>query len=246
MRRLHSRVTRRSVRPVRSVGEPPVETPGSTLGSSTASGGRSAGDGGFTLIELLVVLAILGIVSVLGIPALLNSLHRAKVEGAAQQVAAFAQRARLEAIKRNRQTMLRADTTSQELFAFVDANGNRVQDADEDLLGRFALPALVSFRGAPEGTSDDKAPVDGFGGNPGPVFEPNGSVLTEGAIRVGDERGNVLEVRVVSAASGRMEIRKWLSAEMVVSSDPLAGSTPADTDAGWFARGEERRGWVWN
>lgn len=193
-----------------------------------------------------MVLAILGIVSVLGIPALLNSLHRAKVEGAAQQVSAFAQRARLEAIKRNRQTMLRADATSQELTAFVDANENRVRDADEELLGRFTLPALVSFRGAPAGNADDQTPVDGFGGNPGPVFEPNGSVLSEGAIRVGDERGNVLEVRVVSAASGRMEIRKWLDADMVVSSDPLAGSTPADTNAGWFARGEERRGWVWN
>lgn len=243
MRRLHSRVACRSVRPR---GEPRVETPGPTLGPSTASGGRSAGDGGFTLIELLVVLAILGLISVLGIPALLNSLHRAKVEGAAEQVSAFARRARLEAIKRNRQTMLRADTTSNELTAFVDVNQNRVRDTDEELLGRFTLPALVSFRGAPEGTSDDKAPVEGFGGNPGPVFEPNGSVLTEGAIRVGDERGNVLEVRVVSAASGRMEIRKWLSAQMVVSSDPLAGLAPADTDAGWFARGEERRGWVWN
>lgn len=243
MRRLHSRVACRSVRPG---GELRVETPGSTLGSSTAPGGRSASDGGFTLIELLVVLAILGLVSVLGIPALLNSLHRAKVEGAAEQVIAFARRARLEAIKRNRQTMLRADATSNELTAFVDVNQNRVQDADEELLGRFTLPALVSFRGAPEGTSDDKAPVEGFGGNPGPVFEPNGSVLTEGAIRVGDERGNVLEVRVVSAASGRMEIRKWLGADMVVSSDPLAGSAPADTDPGWYARGEERRGWVWN
>lgn len=201
---------------------------------------------GFTLIELLVVLAILGIVSVLGIPALLTSLHRAKVEGAAQQISAFAQRARLEAIKSNRQTMLRVDTTSQELFSFVDANENRVQDADEDLLGRFRLPALVEFRGAPGGSASDKLAVDGFGGIPGPVFEPNGSVLSQGAIRIGDDRGNVLEVRVVSAASGRMEIRKWLDADMVVSSDPLAGSTPADTNAGWFARGEERRGWVWN
>lgn len=192
------------------------------------------------------MLAVLAVVSVLGIPALLTSLHRAKVEGAAQQISAFGQRARLEAIKRNRQTMLRVDTASHELISFVDANENRVQDADEDLLGRFKLPALVEFRGAPAGTASDQLAVVGFSGNPGPVFEPNGSVLSEGAVRIGDDRGNVIEVRVVSAATGRMEMRKWLDANMVVSSDPLEGKTPADTSAGWYARGEERRGWVWN
>lgn len=207
---------------------------------------RTARDTGFTLIEMLVVVAIIGIIAVLGIPALIHSLYRAKVEGAAEQVSVLAQRARLEAIKRNRQTMLRADTARNEVTVFVDANENRVRDADEDLLGRFTLPALVSFRGATGGDANDALDILGFGGDLGPVFEPNGSVVAQGAIRIGDDRNNVLEVRVVSAASGRMEIRKWLAADMVVSSDPLAGTTPAETGAGWYGRGEEGRGWVWN
>lgn len=201
---------------------------------------------GFSLIELLVSLAVLAIIMVIGIPALLNSLHHAKLEGIVRQAATLAQRARLEAIKRNRTTMLFADTAKQEISAFVDTNGNRVQDLGEDTLGLLPLPNLVELKGATRGGANDALAIEGFGGDLGPVFQPDGSVLAEGAIRLADERNNALEIRVVSQATGRMEVRKWLDDSMDVSSNPLRDSGPTGTGPGWYAKGEAGRGWVWN
>jgi len=41
------------------------------------------------------------------------------------------------------------------------------------------------------------------------IFREDGSVLSTGAIRFADPRGNVLEVNVEPQATGRVEIRKY-------------------------------------
>ncbi len=56
---------------------------------------------GFTLIELLVVMAIIIVVSAASIPMGLNYVRHYKITGAAQGVAAQAQRARAQAVKLN-------------------------------------------------------------------------------------------------------------------------------------------------
>jgi|GEM_PF-6533157 len=187
----------------------------------------------------------MALIAVLGVPALVTTMRRAKLEGVARQAAALTQRARLEAIKRNQQTMVVANVAAGEVIAFVDENDDRVLTAGEEILNRLPLPNLVTLTGTTGGAAEDALPVEGFGGDGGPVFLVNGSVSDQGAIRFADERNNVLEVRIVSEASGRVEIRKWLDSTMDMSStDLLAG--PTGTPDGWYAKGDSDRGWVWN
>lgn len=211
------------------------------LHSSTRSGSTA----GFTILEALVVLVILAIIAALGVPALMTSLRQSKLEGIARQVASLTQRARLEAIKRNRQTMVTANTASGEIVVFVDANENRSFDASEEVVTRLGMPALVTLTGTTAGAAEDALPIEGFGGASGPVFLPNGAVEAQGAIRLADARDNVLEVRIVSEATGRVEVRKWLDSTMDLSATDLrAGAT--GTPDGWYAKGDAGRGWVWN
>lgn len=56
---------------------------------------------GFTLVEILVVIAIIAIVSAASIPMGLNYVRHYKIMGAAQGIAAQAQRARAQAVKLN-------------------------------------------------------------------------------------------------------------------------------------------------
>lgn len=179
---------------------------------------------GFTLVEVLVVLTVMLVIALLGIPALLNMVHRSKIEGITRQTAVLMQSARLEAIKTGRPAMVVANTLGNELFAFVDDATdppNQTFDAGEEVLGRFPLPRGVTFS-AP-GAQDA---INGFTLADGPIFQLDGSVIETGSLRVGDTRGNFLEIRVEPAATGRVGVLKWDGSQ-------------------WRAAGEGGKPWEW-
>lgn len=193
------------------------------------------------MVELLVALALMGILLSFGVPALINSLHRAKVMAAVREAANAATEARLEAVKRNRPAVLRAEVSDGSMVSFLDLDDDGVLDNGERVLKRFSLPVGLKFE-AP--SADPPAIAFPEGTPPGPVFRPNGSVESVGALRIADERDNYFEVRVEPAASAKITIRKWLDGE-ILSDDPLAGGTVA-SGTGWYAKGEGNRAWVWN
>ncbi len=174
-----------------------------------------------------MVVALVGIVATVGGPFLLRLVHRGKLEGAARQTAIRLRMARLEAIKQSRPTAMRIDRPARELVALFDDNGDGSFDPGERLLGRDRLPSGLDFK-AP---ADDPAPIAGFptsaGGNIGLVtFASDGSVDAAGGIRIGDGRGNFLEVRVEPRTTARIEVRKW-------------------DGAAWRAAGEGGSSWRW-
>ncbi len=198
---------------------------------------------GFTVIEMILVVAIIGIMATLGLPNLLRTLHRAKLEGIARETSVLMQMARSEAVRQNVPTVVRVDFTRNEVVAFADVDGpaagspsdmiynpvaGEVHRTTDYEIGRYMLPNRVLFE-APSGDPD--GPVKGFTpAGPGQValFNPNGSIEGLGAIRFADQRGNFLEVRVSPAATARVQVRKW---------DP-------DLSA-WHSRNQEDKPWVW-
>ena len=106
---------------------------------------------GFTLIEMIVTLAVLAVLLVIGYPALLNSIHRGKVETTLRQAAMEARAARLEAIRRSTRTYLQADFTNNRLVLWREstpptpAASPDFSATDDVLVRELPLPEGLHF-----------------------------------------------------------------------------------------------------
>lgn len=72
-----------------------------------------AGQRGFTLIEMVVAVAIIGIVSIVLYPSIMNSLETRKLENSTRQIVTTLQRAKFEAVKSRINHRVRFDFINQ-------------------------------------------------------------------------------------------------------------------------------------
>jgi prepilin-type N-terminal cleavage/methylation domain-containing protein len=182
---------------------------------------------GFTLIELIIVLALLGFMLVMGLPALLNMIHRSNVEGVVKQAAMEARGARLQAVKQSITTFVQADLTGNRVVVWRDAGAAGWTPGTDELLQELALPAGMSFGGP----ATDPAPTQGLPAENYLTFKSTGEADVAGGIRFNDGRGNYLELRVDPPATAKVTLLKW----------DATASPPA-----WKAQGENDKRWTWN
>ncbi|NLZ17265.1 MAG: prepilin-type N-terminal cleavage/methylation domain-containing protein [Desulfobulbaceae bacterium] len=119
---------------------------------------------GFTLTELLIVLAIIGTLTAVVLPSFFSMLPGIYLKGAVQQLYSDLQRAKIEAIKRNANTMmvftavdcaniaLGTPSPNGSYTVFIDDGGgdaakakNKVQDAGEVTLLTTTMPRHVAL-----------------------------------------------------------------------------------------------------
>ena len=189
---------------------------------------------GFTVLEMMVVVAVIGIISLMGLPALQNMILRSKHEGAARQISMLIHRAKMEAVKQSVSTVVAIDPAAQTVTAFADVNddgdfkfdpdgGADYRTTDYQIGGTFNLPAGISFKFHDDSTDPDDV-ASGFHVVPWSatnvaVFDSDGSVREVGAFRTGDLEKHYLEIRVDPQATARVEIRKWDGAEYLAQGD---------------------------
>ena len=199
---------------------------------------------GFTLVELLITLALMAILLLIAVGPLDKFMHRGKIEGVARQTSSLMHRARFEALQRNVPARVLADGPNRRVFAYVEMGGDGDFDAGVDReLGRYTLPAGVSFRAHAGGENDDAAMWNMLGDSGFQWVEFDGSgavvVATDAAcdklpaIRFADTRENYLEVHLASRATGRVELRKW------------DDGAPADCGTKYVTQGQNDRPWEW-
>jgi type II secretory pathway pseudopilin PulG len=184
--------------------------------------------GGFTIIELLIILVIVGLIAVLGFPALHRAIQRMRHEGFAREAAALARAARLQAIRNSTATYVEVDLTNRVLRSILETDGVAGPTDDDRVLRTLEVPGTVYFWGPGDAGPNGPAAIDGFGGQSWATFTARGAALDSGAFRLGDSAGrNFLEVRVDPPATARISLLRW------------DGST-------WRAQGEGGVSWKWN
>ena len=109
---------------------------------------------GFTLIELLIVLSMIGILSAIGLPVLMESSNRNGVWTASEAIASQVRQARLKAITRNSafRVVFNCPANRQYRVLIVDGtinDANRCQNTLQHDSGVLTLPANVDFGAVP-------------------------------------------------------------------------------------------------
>lgn len=106
--------------------------------------GPVTGASGFTLIELMVTVAVLAILATLAAPSFNNLIHSNRLTGAANDLVAAFQVARMEAIRRGESVVICpssdgavcSGTDWSRFIVFSDANGNHQVNAPADVVLR--------------------------------------------------------------------------------------------------------------
>ena len=184
---------------------------------------------GFSMIELLVTLVLIGVLALLGYPALLDMLERQKMISTTHETASVLRLARLTAVKRSIDVKVTADYASNVLVAYRDLDDDNVSDPTDETIATAALPSKVFFWGPPDMTPGGAAASTFPAATV--TFQAAGSASDTGAFRLRGKNEDYFEVRVEPAATGRVSIRKWGGGDLL-------------TD--WWQNGEAGHKWVWN
>lgn len=180
---------------------------------------------GTSLPEIVVVVALVSLLSAVGVPVLTHAASEARAQSAARYLATRIQVARLEAARRGTHVAMRFETHAQgrRFSLYVDGNGNGVRGtdiasgidwalgpsdalsdhfADADLRIAFATPGIDG--GPAMGSGDD--PVR-LGSGALLSWSPLGS-SSSGTLYVAGPRGPQWAVRVLGA-TGRVRVLRF-------------------------------------
>jgi type IV fimbrial biogenesis protein FimT len=148
-------------------------------------------DAGFTLIEMVIVIAVIGILAAIVIPNFLAYREGARIRGAAGNLRADFEMAKLRAIKDN--AMVGMEFNADSYRVYVDLNDNDTLDAGERILSNTTFPPGVTMsattfpgsrmefnsRGVPNGNSGTVSLVNTSGTQIDVIVSTFGRIRTE-------------------------------------------------------------------
>lgn len=190
---------------------------------------------GFTFVELLVIITLIGIAVLIGIPALQNYLNRAKVEGTMRNTMLAFRTARYEAIKRSQTVTVEGHLTDGWVDAYIDVDGNPgfnpgAGDIEVQPRWRIDYPVTFQFPSGAVPANEVESDWETGTGTFAVLFQNDGSVANDGFIRMGDQRGNFIQIDIEPAATAKMSRSKWYQPE---------------APNGWLEWGQEGVAWKW-
>ncbi len=152
---------------------------------------------GFTLIELMAVVAIVGIISSMGFPALIDMINEQKLTAQTNNLIASLNLARSTSIKRRQIVTIRKVTNWNNGWQiFVDDDNDGTPDAGETILKTY--PALAQ----------ESVTISGTNFANFISYSPNGRANTIGNFTFCPSSNISSSRKIVIAGSGRMRTEK--------------------------------------
>lgn len=166
---------------------------------------------GFTLLEVIIVVAIIGIMSAIAIPAINSWLPNYRLKSAARDVYSIMQRARMMAVKTNKDTAVIFDPVNNK-FELCD---NWVAGACAGSLQMTNFADVGNGVGYGHGSAATSVPGGAFPGDDVSYSSP-ANVATFNSRGIGnagyvylDHQNNNSTYAVGSLSSGSIRILKW-------------------------------------
>ena len=162
---------------------------------------KEARQRGFTLIELMVVVAVAAVILGLAVPSFAEFIARSRVISATNDLMAFVNYGRSEAIKRGQRVVIcKSDdgascggTWGDGAILFVDADSDSSADSGEAVLRKL------------EGISDRVT----LSGPDTIVYLPMGDVLASGSFVINGGDDNEKKRRMCVGGTGRVESKQY-------------------------------------
>jgi type IV fimbrial biogenesis protein FimT len=153
---------------------------------------------GFTLLELMVVIAIVGILSAIGVPNLIGWRQNMNFTTSVQRTVSVMHSAKMHAVKENIPAVIIFDMGSQNFRAFVDRSNppNNVWDPDTD--------RLIDFYEMPQGVRIAQSSFAGTGNLSRVRFDGRGLPNNLGQVELTSDRG--LSSSVFVNITGRIRL----------------------------------------
>jgi type IV fimbrial biogenesis protein FimT len=99
---------------------------------------------GLTLVELMIAIGIIAILATIAVPNIINWLPNYRAKAAARDIISNFQKAKMEAVKRNRDVVITFTTTQAGSYRiFVDDDGDGNFTAGERVLAQVNMPKDV-------------------------------------------------------------------------------------------------------
>ena len=144
---------------------------------------------GFTLAELVILIAVIGILSVMAVPAFLRYYQAATLKSGAQQFVALINQARELAIKENGNVCVKLSSPTQMTYALNSCTGTAWVGAGTDAAGNINLPTGITATTAAN-----------------PIFNYVGSALPAATFTLTNTQTSAT-LTVAVAASGRVTVQ---------------------------------------
>ena len=151
--------------------------------------GTQQAERGFTLAELFILIAVIGILSVMAVPAFLRYYQAATLKSGAQQFVAMINQARELAIKENGNVCVKLSSPTQMTYALNTCTGTAWVGAGTDAAGNINLPTGLTATSSAN-----------------PIFNYVGSALPAATFTLTNTQTSAT-LTVAVAASGRVTVQ---------------------------------------